>query len=170
MRAIFLLIGGVVLANIVWATFFWKAPAKAAGKPEPVVNSATVKGQEPWMANEHYIEDNRQSARKSALEILGKPWAEFCTPEGKKRLVSAIDYYFWMRKGHMTSYPKNWGEAGGRYIVKAWATSDDNRIERMTRETYGRGYIALEDLKPYTREALAEVVKGERVTGKRCPG
>ena len=121
------------------------------------------------MANEHYIEDNRQSARKSALEMLGKPWAEFCTPEGKKRLVSAIDYYFWMRKGHMTSYPKNWGEVGGRYIVKAWTTTDDNRIERLMRETYGRGYIAPRISSPTRARRWPEVVKGERVTGKRCP-
>ena len=166
MRAILFLIGGIVLANIVTATFFWRTPAQ--GKQEPIVNSATVKGQEPWMANEHHIESNRQSARKSLLEILGKPWAEFCTPEGKKQLVQAVDYYFWLRKGHLASYPKNWGEAGGRYIVKVWTTSDDNRIERMTRESYGRGYIALGDLKDYTRSALAEVVKGERVTGKPC--
>ena len=47
MRAILFLIGGIVLANIVAATFFRYPPAQATGKPEPVVNSATVKGQEP---------------------------------------------------------------------------------------------------------------------------
>ena len=85
-------------------------------------------------------------------------------------MVQAIDYYYWQRKGQLASYPKNWGEAGGRYIVKVWATPDDNRIERMTRETYGRGFVSLNDFKPYIREALAEVVKGERVTGKPCAG
>jgi len=168
MRAILFLVGGIVVANIVTATFFWRTPAQ--GKQEPIVNSATVKGQEPWMVNEHHIENNRNSTRKSLLDVLSKPWAEFCTPEGKKRLVESVDYYLWQRKGQLFSYPKNWGEAGGRYIVKAWATSDDNRIERMMRETYGRGFIALEDLKDYTRAAMAEMVKGERVTGKRCTG
>ena len=48
------------------------------------------------------------------------------------------------------------------------AAEDYNRIERMMRESYGRGFIALEDLKDYTRAAMAEMVKGERVTGKRC--
>jgi hypothetical protein len=168
MRAILFLIGGIVLANIVTATFFWRTPAQ--GKQEPIVNSATVKGQEPWMANEHHIENNRNSTRKSLLEVLSKPWAELCTPEGKKRLVESVDYYLWQRKGQLLSYPKNWGEAGGRYIARAWATSDDNRIERMMRETYGRGFIAFEDLKDHTRAAMAEMVKGERVTGKRCAG
>jgi hypothetical protein len=40
----------------------------------------------------------------------------------------------------------------------------------LTRETYGRGYIALDDLKDCTRAAPAEVAKGERVTGKPCAG
>ena len=100
--------------------------------------------------------------------MLGKPWAEFCTAEGSKRLVESVNYYFGSATVTLPGYPKNWGEAGGRYVVKAWATSDDNRIERMMRETYGRGFIALDDLKAHTRAALAEVVKGERVTGKRC--
>lgn len=168
MRTILFFVGGIVLANIVTATFFLRTPAQ--GKQEPIVNSATVKGQEPWMANEHHIESSRQGTRKSLLNVLSKPWSELCTPAGKKRLVESIDSYLWQRKGQLLSYPKNWGEAGGRYIVKAWATPDDNRIERMVRESYGRGFIALEDLKDYTRAAMAEIVKGERITGTRCSG
>ena len=168
MRAILLLIGGIVLANIGAATFFWRPSAQATGKPQPVVNSATVKGQEPWMTNEHHIENNRRSARKSALDVLGKPWSTFCEAEGKKRLVESIDYYLWQRTGQLASYPKNWGEPGRRYIAKAWTTPEDSRVERMTRETYGRGFFSLDDFKPYTRAPLAELVKGERVTGKPC--
>lgn len=104
------------------------------------------------------------------LDALGKPWSTFCEAPGKKRLVESIDSYLWQRTGHMASYPKNWGEPGRRYIVRAWSTPDDNRIERMTRETYARGFFSLDDFKPYTRAALAEVVKGERVTGKPCAG
>lgn len=170
MRAILFLVGGIVLANIVAATFFWRPSAQATAKPEPIVNSATVKGQESWMVNEHYIESGRDNARKSALDALGKPWSAFCEAAGKKRLIESIDYYLWQRTGQLQSYPKNWGEPARRYIAKAWATSDDNRIERMTRETYGRGFVSLDDFKPYARAALAEIVKGERVTGKPCAG
>jgi hypothetical protein len=166
MRAILFLIGGVVLANIVWATFVWHAPAKDA--PAPVVNSATLRGQEPWMANERHIEGGRQGARRSMLNALGKPWATYCNADGRKLLVDAINYYYWQRDSQSKSYAKNWGEAGGRYIANAWATSDDNRIERMTRETYGRGYFSLDDLRPHVRSALSGLVKGERVTGKPC--
>src|SRR6188508_37947 len=122
------------------------------------------------MANEHYIASNRDSARKSVLDALGKPWSTFCEAPGKKRLVESIDSYLWQRTGHMASYPKNWGEPGRRYIVRAWSTPDDNRIEPVTRETYARGFFSLDDFKPYTRAALAEVVKSERVTGKPCAG
>ena len=54
MRAILFLIGGVVLVNIVWATFFWHPSAQETGSQQTVVNSATVRGQEPWMANERH--------------------------------------------------------------------------------------------------------------------
>ena len=93
MRAILFLIGGIVLANIVTATFLWRPSAQATAKPEPVVNSATLKGQEPWMASEYYQATNRDNARKSALDALGKPWSSFCEAAGKKRLVESIDYY-----------------------------------------------------------------------------
>jgi hypothetical protein len=170
MRAIFLLIGGVVLANIVWATFFWKAPTKATGKPEPVVNSATVQGQEPWMANERYNVTGRDIARRSALEALDKPWASFCTADGRKHLVDSINYYFGQRNAQIQSYDRTYGEAAKRYAVKSWTTPDDNRIERMMRETFGRGYFSLDEIRPQARTLLAELVKGERITAKPCAG
>jgi hypothetical protein len=168
MRAVLFLIGGLVLANIVWATFFWRAPAE--GKPQPIVNSATLRGQGPWMVNEHYTDDARQNTRKSTLETLGRPWSSFCTDEGHKLLVGAIDYYYWQRGSQLAWYPKNWGEEARSYIVKVWTTADDNRIERLTRETYGRGYFSLDELKRSARSALAETLKGERVAGKPCTG
>jgi hypothetical protein len=166
MRAILFMVGGVVLANIVWATFFWHAPK--ADKPQPVVNSATLRGEAPWMANEHSMDTARQGARKSLLEALGKPWASYCTAEGRKLLLDAIEYYYWQRNSQLAGYPKFWGDAARPYIVKVWATADDNRIERMTRETYGRGHFALNELKSSTRTALAEMLKGERVSAKPC--
>jgi hypothetical protein len=165
-RAILFLVGGVVLANIVWATFFWRAPARE--KEVRVVNAATLKGQEPWMANEHHAESTRGSARKSMLAALDKPWAGHCTAEGRKALLSSIEYYYWQRSSQLFAYANTWGDAGGRYIARVWTTPDDNRIERMMRETYGRGYFALEDLKPSTRKAVADIVKGERVTARPC--
>jgi hypothetical protein len=168
MRAILFLLGGLMLANIVWATFFWHAPVE--DKPQPIVNSATLRGQDPWMVNEHYTDDARQNTRKSTLETLDKPWSSFCTTEGHKLLVGTIDYYYWQRGSQLAWYPKNWGQEARAYIVKVWATPDDNRIERLTRETYGRGYFSLDELKLSARSSLAETLKGERVAAKPCTG
>ena len=66
------------------------------------------------------------------------------------------------------SYANTYGERRPAYAVKAWTTTDDNRIERLTSETYGRGYFSLDELRPNARTQLAELVKGERVTGKPC--
>jgi hypothetical protein len=168
MKTIALLIGGVVLANVVWATFFWKEPAKATAKPEPIVNSATAQGQEPWMANERYNGTGRDIARKSVLETLDKPWAEFCTTDGRKRLLESIGYYFGQRSAQIQSYERTYGEAAKRYAIKSWTTPEDNRIERMVRETFGRGYFSLDELRPYIRTPVAELVKGERAHAKPC--
>ncbi|AMN40112.1 hypothetical protein [Rhodoplanes sp. Z2-YC6860] len=168
MRAILFLLGGLVLTNIVWATFFWHAPAK--DKSQPIVNPATLRGQDPWMVTEHYTVEARDNTRKSTLETLGKPWSSFCSAEGHKLLVGAIDYYYWQRSSQLAWYPKNWGEEARPYIIKVWATADDNRIERLTRETYGRGYFSLDELKLSARSSLAETLKRERVTAKPCSG
>jgi hypothetical protein len=167
-RAILFLIGGAVLANIVWATFFWHEPAKA--KIEPVVNSATLEGKDPWMANERYNAPGRDIARKSVLKTLDKPWSSFCTAEGRKHLIDAINYYYGQRHAQMWSYNNTYGEKAGQFAAKAWTSPDDNRIERLTRETYGRGYFKLDELRPPARTPIAELVKGDRVTGKPCAG
>lgn len=167
MRGILFLVGGVVLGNIVWATFFYAVPPKPKA-PEAVVNSATMKGQEPWMANEHHMVTGRVGQRKSALDALGQPWSSFCTAEGRKRLVSGLDHYWYFRSSQINGYPKTWGENARPYIIKAWGTADDNRIERLTREAYANGYLNLADFKPHIREAMAEALKGERVRGQPC--
>jgi hypothetical protein len=168
MKAILFLVGGVVLANIVWATFFWKAPAQATGKPEPVVNSATVQGQEPWMVNEKYNAPGRDIARKAALESLNKLWASFCTADGHKDLIEAIDYYFDRRDAQIQSYANTYGPAARTFAIKAWTTTDDNRIERLMSETHGRGYFSLDELRPYARTPMAALVKGAKVSAKPC--
>lgn len=70
MRLIFFFIGGIILANIVAATFFWHPSAKATGKPEPVVNAATRQGQDPWMANERYNVGSREHIRRACWRRL----------------------------------------------------------------------------------------------------
>jgi hypothetical protein len=168
-RAILFLVGGVVLANIVWATFF-ASPAKQSPRQYTTENSATAEGKDPWMVNEKYNAPGRDKARKSILEALDKPWSSFCDAEGRKDLVSAIEYYYGQRHAQIWSYNNTYGEKARQFAAKAWATTDDNRIERMMRETFIRGYVSADQLRSTTRTAFAELVKGERVTGKPCTG
>ena len=166
MRPILMFIGGIVLANIVWATFF--SHPKAEEKTYTTVNSATKQGQDPWMANEKYQAPSRDLIRKGVLETLGKPWAEFCTAEGHKRLLETVNNYYYQRNAQAWSYNNTYGEAAKRFAEKAWTTTDDNRIERLMGETFGRGYFSLEELRPYARTPMAALVKDTRASSKPC--
>jgi hypothetical protein len=167
-KAILFLICGIVLANIVVATFIWPPSTAASGKPAPAVNAATRQGQDPWMVNERYNAPNRERIHKATLETLDKPWASHCTAEGHAFLIRSIDNYYWQREAQLWSYEHTYGDDARRYAIKAWTTTDDNRIARLISETYSRGYFALDELQSYTRQALAELVKGIRVSAKPC--
>jgi len=82
------------LANIVTATFIWHPRTKALGTSAPVVNAATLQGQDPWVVNERYNVPNRERTRKATQETLDKPWASYCTTEGHESLIRAINYYY----------------------------------------------------------------------------
>ena len=122
------------------------------------------------MVNERYNAPGRDSARKGTLEALDQPWSSFCTAEGRKLLIDAINYYYGQRHAQVQSYANAYGEAARQFAVKSWTTTDDNRIERKMRETFGRGYFKLDELHRHVRTPVAELVKGERVTGKPCSG
>jgi hypothetical protein len=170
MRLVLFFVGGIVLANIVGATFFWHPPAGASSKPGPVVNAATRQGQDPWMANETYAAPSRDLIRKGVMATLDQPWAAYCTAEGHKDLIGAINNYYYQRQAQAWSYGNTYGAAAKEYAVKAWTTTDDDRIERLMSETYGRGYFSLDELRPYARTPLSALVKGAHVTGKPCTG
>lgn len=168
LKAVLLIIGGLFFADIVAATFIWPPSTEAAGKPRPIVNSATRQGQDPWMVNERYNAPYREYVHKGTLATLDKPWASFCTTDGHGFLLRTIDNYYWQRNAQVWSYGHTYGEDARRYAVKAWTTTDDNRIARLISETYGRGYFSLNELQTYSRQALAEQVKDIRVTARPC--
>ena len=168
MKAVLFFIGGIVLANIVAATFIWPPTTTASGTPGPVVNAATRQGQDPWMVNERYNVENRERTRKATLETLDKPWASYCTTEGHELLVRIINNYYGQRDAQAWSYGHTYGEDARRFAIRAWTTPDDNRIERLMGETYGRGYFSLNELQSHAREALAGQVKGMRVSARPC--
>jgi hypothetical protein len=168
MKAVLLVICGICLANIVVATFIWPPTTKASGTPAPVVNAATLQGQDPWMVNERYNAPNRERTRKATLETLDEPWAGYCTTEGHKSLIRAINYYYDRRGAEAWSYEHTYGEAARRFAIKAWTTPDDNRIERLMGETYGRGYFSLDELRSSARETLAAQLTGVHISANPC--
>ena len=159
--------GGVLLLLFAYVHLTGGRNEPAVAKEAPIVNSATRRGQEPWMANEHHFAEVRKHARKGALDGLDQSWAAYCG-EGRRKLISGLNYYF-ERRGAEQRYPnKSWGESWARHVKKAWATADDSRIERLAQTAYGRGYVTLNDLSPSNRAAAAEVLGQERVSGKGC--
>jgi hypothetical protein len=169
MKAVLFFVCGIFLANIVVATFIWPAKTTAPGPSAPVVNAATLQGQDPWMVNERYNVPGRERTRKATLETLDKPWSSYCTTEGHALLIRAINHYYEQRGAQAWSYGHTYGEAARRFAIKAWTTPDDSRIERLMGETYGRGYFSLTELhSPSVREALSAQLTGVNVSGNPC--
>jgi hypothetical protein len=160
--------GGVLLALFFYVQFTAPRSDAAVAKEPPIVNEATKRGQEAWMAGEGYRIETRKHAREGALKGFDQPWSAYCR-EGRHKLISGLDYYF-ERRGAEQQHPnKEWGESWARHVKKVWATADDGRIERLASEAYARGYFNLNDLRPgLNRVAAAEVLGKERVTGKGC--
>jgi hypothetical protein len=152
MRFVLLLIGGLILANIITATFFMASPDDEA--PAPVVNWATKRGLDPWMATEDYSAPGRDHIRKGVLETLDKPWSSFGTPKGHKDLINTVNNYYYQRDAEAWSKVNAYGERARAFAVKVWSTTDDHRIERLIDENLGRGYVSLDELQPYARKPV----------------
>jgi len=170
MRFILLFIVGIVVADIVAATFFWQPSAGNSSDANPVVDAAARSGQDQWMANEKHNAPSRDLIRKAVQETLDRPWAMHCTAQGHSGLIGAINNYYYQRQAQVWSYGNTYGEEAKAYAIKAWTTLDDNRIERLMGETYSRGYFSLDELQPYARTPLAASVKDAHVTAKPCAG
>ena len=167
MRLILLLVGGLLLANIVTATFFARPES---GARAPVENSATLQGKEPWLASEAYLVSGRDNIRRGVRETLDRAWSSYCTPDGHKDLLNAVSNYYYQRHAELWSKVNTYGEAARPFAIKVWSTTDDSRIERLIVETYGRGYFSLDELQLYAREALTPQVKGTAVRVRPCAG
>jgi hypothetical protein len=166
MRLILLLIFGAILANIITATFFMAPPDD--GTRPAVVNWATRRGLDPWMATEEYSAPGRDHIRKGVLETLDKPWSSFCTPEGHEDLINTVNNYYYQRNAEVWSKVNTYGERARAFAVKAWSTADDDRIERLIDENLGRGYVALDELQPYARKPVSARTNGTPVRARPC--
>jgi hypothetical protein len=99
---------------------------------------------------------------------LERPTASFCTDEGRYALKWALDYYYDERGLQHEVYKTRWGDAGASFIARAWSTSDDTRVMRLTRETYRNGYFDPAKLKKGARAVIAEVLRGEKPATNPC--
>jgi hypothetical protein len=161
-RGVLFVLWALVMWQIAAWTFF---PERPGATPAPVLR-ADGKG---YSENEPAIVRGRQLQRASALQALEQPFTVLCSAEGRKRVASSLSHYLYHRRNQMLRYPTNFGKPGAAYIAQQWSTADDQRIDRLIREAYGRGHIELDDLeKGYARDMLWSVVGGIRPTGKGC--
>ncbi|GIK81707.1 MAG: hypothetical protein KJZ73_14315 [Pseudorhodoplanes sp.] len=166
MRLILFFLGGFMLANLVVAGSSMIRPQ--AHEQQRMFRDANKSAPAPWTANERYIEPTRKNARRSALDALAMPLAVACSSTGRAQIVDALAFYYGQRAAQRRKYAEAWGADGGRFAEKAWATTDDGRVERLTRETFSRGYFSLDDFGARARELIAETVSGESAPATAC--
>lgn len=147
-------------------------PRMPRNPPQPLLQQEERPngGMPPWNAHEDLAQRNRDTLRTSTQQALDQAWNTFCNRQGREKLVQALSQYFGLRHVQETSYPERWGKDGETYIARQWATADDQRIERLVQELYGRGYLRLADFKPFVAEIIAPLVKDTRVIGTPCKG
>jgi len=114
-------------------------------------------------------EEARQRFRNVILQGLNRPWSSFCEEKGHRALINAIDHYFGHRAVALRSAAED-GPESERQVRRLWQTADDTRIERLTRETFGRGYFKPEELSADVRATIAELVRDERGSRRPCGG
>ena len=111
----------------------------------------------------------RDSERQNTMAALDLPWNSRCR-EARERFIRNVGSYYYQRQNQYERYPEIHGKLGADYIATQWSTTEDKRIERLTREAYARGYLQLSDFNGIAGKLFAVVVKDERVVGKGCAG
>jgi len=151
---------------IVWAVVIYQIAAWTF-PPAPPPMSQENRGK-AFGSNEDIFVDGRQQDRKAVLEVLDQPWGGRCAGEGRKRFISGLKEYYYQRENQIERYPENFGKLGADYIARQWATTDDQRIDRLTQDAYVKGYLKPADFDGIARKLIAALVRDERVTGHAC--
>lgn len=159
----------LLLVGILLAWDFTK-PRLPTHFPEPVIEAEPLPngGVPPWNAHEDIAQRNRDSLRKSTQRSLDQAWSTFCDAKGRQNLIGAVSGYFSQRGLQEKSYPERWGKDGAEYIAQQWSTADDQRIERLVRELYWRGYLVPAELKPAIAARIAPLLQDTRVIDAPC--
>jgi hypothetical protein len=160
MRPAFIAMWAAALAQIAIWTY---AP------DTPKANAVNTGDGQPYGDLEPIHIESREGMRKSMMATLDQPWSSRCG-DARAKFISGVGEYYWQRKNQYERYLEIHGKPGVDYIAKAWSSPDDKRIDRLTQEAYASGYLKPSDFKGYAQDLIAEIVKGERVTGKGCAG
>ena len=144
------------------------ATLNRARRPKPAYTNGSTPSDQPWAKNEQYNAPLRKMARKHVVDVFNLSWSSLCFGKNRRRMLGALDYYFGQRGQQLRVYQQHWGEPGVNYIKQAWATPEDSRVERLTREMYGRGYFKPDDVTSRARKLLQDTVQGEKITGHPC--
>lgn len=116
----------------------------------------------------------RSRQRGEALKALDQAWISWCSETGRARLIGSLGEYYYHRQSESERYPEIYGEPGAVFIASQWSSTEDQRIDRLTRQAYANGYLAVEEFgvaqgKDSTAARLIRaIVRHERVTGRGC--
>jgi hypothetical protein len=154
---------------IVWLAIVGQFAIWTFAPDKPREAEASVGDGQPYGYLESYHVESREGMRTSAMATLDQPWSSRCG-EARKSFISGVSGYYWQRKNQYERYAETHGKPGADYIARAWSSSEDVRIDRLTREAYANGYMRPSDFTGYARDLIGEIVKDERVTGKGCAG
>jgi hypothetical protein len=120
--------------------------------------------------NEEIMVRNRSQLRQAAFGALERPWGSRCAGEERKQFIAGLGHYYYIRQTETENYPAYYGTLGADYIARQWATTDDQRIDRLTQDAYAKGYVQPADFDGAAGKMVAKVVKDERLMGKACAG
>jgi hypothetical protein len=121
--------------------------------------------------HEDSLVQSRRQLRQAAFSALERPWGSRCAGEERKQFIGGLGHYYYIRQNEMEHYPAYYGKLGADYIATQWATTDDQRIDRLTQDAYAKGYLKPADFDRAEGNAgktVAIVVKDERILGKAC--
>jgi hypothetical protein len=153
---------------LLWALVIWQIAAWTFAPASPPPQIPEVNRGKAFGSNEDIMVEGRSRQRQTAFTALDRPWGSRCAAEDRKQFISGLNEYYYHRQNQTERYPENFGKAGADYIAKQWATTDDQRIDRLTQDAYTNGYLKPADLDAVAGQMIATVVKDERITGRGC--
>lgn len=154
---------------VLWAAVILQIGAWTFAPPSPPPPQIAEENRgKSFGSNEDIHVDSRDRDRKAVLDVLELPWGSRCAGEGRRQFIGGLNEYYYQRQNQIERYPENFGRLGADYITKQWASTDDQRIDRLTQDAYAKGYLKPADFDAIAGKLIAALVRDERVTGHAC--